>query len=224
MTKKKTDPVVHKIACIHHVTLSGTLAERIHPAKTHKEVTFHFKPGVNVLCGPNGSGKSTIMATLYPSNMSPGEREFKIKVDPGPCRHMDFEKNNPRVQSSFNDYQPMGFQVVVRRTSHGEMVKALTSGFPKASGLKGACMLMDEPEVALDIDGIFDMVRGLEHRMTHPDVHPINQYVIATHAPAILLNPLFNVIELVPGYRDRVSRSLEAILHKERSDGPGGEP
>lgn len=196
-----------KKACVHRVVLSRHFASRL----GKKQKTFRFKPGVNILAGPNGSGKSTILEAIqdYVHHQKDTSRRkrlaVRVDVDPGPYLRFDFEHDNPRIQSAFSESSAgMLVQLKSHFVSHGEMTNRLI-GYLATDPKPGSCVCLDEPEQALDMEGIRTLVRTLKRSKA-------NQVIVATHAPALILEPAFNIIELRKGYRDAVGAHLQDLL------------
>jgi predicted ATPase len=172
------------------------MAQRMGRKKGKYEVKF--LPGVNVLVGPNGSGKSTVLAAVRRKIEHTRDKleEIEIKSAPGPCRVLDFEKDNPRTKSYFEGGGGIGFQVSSMFSSHGEVTKAILKELDSPT-FTGACVLLDEPEAALDMEGIQLLVRMVL-------ACPAHQLIVATHCPVLILHPQVHVVELRRGYRKRV--------------------
>lgn len=202
---------------VQSLRLTGALAARVGAKRLRK---FDFKRGVNILCGPNGCGKTTVLNALFPRkkdggiglDMDPSQWGFdpkRIKVEGtrhGMIRRFDFEKNNPRM-SGHNAFM-MGNMSMwalgrnLEMKSHGEAQKYLLDGLLK---VVDSVLLLDEPEQALDLDGMQTLKMMLGHLQRC-------QIVIATHSPALILDPAYNVVELVPGYRKKVREMLTRLV------------
>lgn len=185
---------------------------------------FTFAKRVNILCGPNGCGKSTVLKALFPQ---PKKRDgmwadnnieeaifldtIKVRVQTtgGMVRRFDFEANNPRVQRGYGLMEPRDFAMsahrgAARAMSHGESQKKLFDNLLSSEAVYGAMILLDEPEQALDIDGLVhlrEILRGAR-----------SQFIIATHSPLLILEPQFNIIEMVPGYQDKIRKFVSALV------------
>jgi predicted ATPase len=187
---------------------------------------FDFKPGVNILCGPNGCGKSTILKALFPT---PKKEQDGLRLDtdieslvhmdsvkrkvwgtPGAMvRRFDFEMNNPRVQRgvgmmSMEDMSSWARGQRMRAMSHGEVQKLLFDNLLSAEATKGAILLLDEPEQALDMEGATKLLTIL--RKTK------RQYIISTHSPFLILEKKFNVIEMKYRYVSALRTAYQALL------------
>lgn len=209
-----------KKALLERLTLSGRAAEALfHRRKT----VFEFKPGVNVLAGPNGSGKSTILKLIFPGGKASlgdatsieravhldGFRKRIKAKDRVLVRQFDFEMNNPRLVRSLgmmetHDFALFGAGQRLRRLSHGEAMRQL---FEQLLTKPGRCIvLLDEPEQALDFPGL-GTLRALLKKASR-----WTQFVVASHAPVLMLEPSFNVIELEEGYVQGVRETLDLLL------------
>jgi len=223
MDTPKKKQKIPKNPVIDMVQVTGHLAVRVGAKKLRR---IYFKRGVNILCGPNGSGKSTTLNAVFPRSkksknslaydMDPSQwgfdpKRIKIAGTPG-CmvRRFDFEKNNPRTSGHNAFYSGnMGLWAFGRSAemlSHGEAQKKLMAMLLNTEKDAQHCvMLLDEPEQALDFDGLALLKKSLAQ------VKSV-QFIIATHSPSFILDPSYNVIELVEGYREKIRHALVQIL------------
>jgi predicted ATPase len=185
-----------KVALLRSITLLNELATRC-GSKKEAPITFKFEPGVNLLVGPNGSGKSTILSALTEHTSS-----AKYETD-GEVRtwFLDFEKSNPRVKGSLAHSKNIRFDVACHFRSHGEVVQALLNTFSSPE-MKGCLALTDEPDMALDLSGI----KKLQKAITNCQAA---QQIITCHSPFLMLCGKFNVVEMRPGYLDKVRKALK---------------
>jgi len=162
-----------------------------------------LQPGINVLIGPNGSGKSTILTGLNRK----WKKQIKLTISGnGKLNYyaFDFEKDNPRKQNAFySDNDRAIAQLAMIMSSHGESVKTLIAWLLDEK-LKDKLMLYDEPEQALDLEGLQTLVANARQS-------PAEQIIIATHSPAIILQPDFHVVELVDGYKEQIRNHVIAL-------------
>ena len=177
--------------CVHKIEFRNKLAERV------KKNPVSFQPGVNLLIGPNGSGKSTICSSLA---KNPKHPDVAFDVTPGKFRFFDFERDNPRVKS----YVESDIDIYVRMMSHGEVIKELLKTLTQ-KGVQDEAVIIDEPEAAVDVDGIEQLIKSLR-------ASPAHQVIVATHCPFLIWQSDFNIVELVDGYREHVKTRVEKLL------------
>lgn len=194
-------------ACVRTLRIYAYYARRLE--EDAKQRTFHFKEGVNILCGPNGSGKSTLLEAIEGCAGKGNERPTKIKAelvdyDPGPFKKFDFEKDNPRCQNivEAGGFAQFAFGMRAKFSSHGETTRELLRQL--MDGFERACVLIDEPEQALDMQGLHKLVEQLK-------ASKARQIIIASHSPNLILDPGFNVVELEEGYRTKVGLNTLAL-------------
>lgn len=185
-----------KVALLKSITLTDYLSARC-GGKKKAPVTFKFEPGVNLLVGPNGSGKSTILSALTQPNASAKyETSGEIRT-----WFLDFEKSNPRVKSNLAYSKNIRFDIACHFKSHGEVVQALLSTLSDPE-MKGRLALVDEPDMALDLPGIKKLQKALANCQA-------SQIIVACHSPFLMLCGKFNVVEMRPGYLDKVRKALK---------------
>jgi len=163
--------------------------------KRIKKRKLQFKPGPNVIIGPNGSGKSSLLEVIMDFEKK-RTSDCIITFIPGTYYAFDFEKQNPRKSQHFTT----GLDIYSRFLSHGESNKAII-GMLKGGEAKDAMFFLDEPEQALDIDGI-------EQLLSIVETSESSQILIVTHHPHIITHPMFNVVELEKGYYQKVINSV----------------
>ena len=178
--------------------ISNKLKERI------LRHNIDFVPGVNLLIGPNGSGKSSLLSQIKKSERR-SEGDVVIKADAGVFMAFDFEKDNTRTKHP-NLLPSSMYEVgiVTRFISHGETVKMVLENLTSEDAV-GKMLLLDEPEQALDVDGLLTLVDQLRNTTA-------NQVIVATHSPTLILQPEFNVIELVEGYRQKIRDHVASLI------------
>jgi len=178
----------------------GQMAKRVNKSE------IEFQPGVNLLIGPNGSGKSTILRILREHNYPAVESKITTNGQ-GTMYSFDFEKNNPRHQGALHREGPkFHHQLASMMSSHGETVKSIIA-LLKDPQAQGAVLLMDEPEQALDMQGLQELIELMKTSQA-------DQIIVATHSPFLILEPNFHIIELVDGYRQEVSQAINHLNQK----------
>ena len=166
-----------------------------------------FSPGLNILVGPNGCGKSTVLRVLRDT----GWRELHeceiVKAGKGNVEWFgyDAEQDNPRSSSSRD-----AFPFLSAAGSHGQVQRRVFKYISERLQ-PGMLVIMDEPESALDMDGVEVLFATIQAR---PDL----QWIIASHHILIWQLADANVIEMVPGHRDKTIMQHQRII---ASSGPG---
>jgi predicted ATPase len=220
----KVEPFKGANPVFKRIRISGPFAKKMWSARFKD---FDFKPGVNILCGPNGSGKSTILKALFPKpkknkdefSFDMGNLEESIFMDTmkvkvwgtsgALVRRFDFEMNNPRVHRGMGMMEMTDFirhasAGKARQMSHGEAQKALFDAMLTNEATKSSILLLDEPEQALDLDGITKLLTIL--RKTR------RQYIISTHSPFLVLEKKFNILELKYRYVHELRAAYKKLL------------
>lgn len=176
--------------------------------------TLNFVPGVNVIIGPNGSGKSSLIKMIMQQEdqYQKLEREgLKLFVGGGgeqyPLISVDVEQL--REMPHWVESQADMFRIGLRRKSHGESTRFAFGGLQTAND--PTICLIDEPELALDMVGMAQLVTTLK-------ASKALQILIATHHPLIILQPDFHVVELVKGYRESVRLFVRAMAGLEKGE------
>jgi len=119
-----------------------------------------FLPGINLIVGDQGTGKSSLIAAIaaacnakqfhYPLGL---ENKVEILAGRSVAGGFDFERDNPRVQSVFNDN--IHFHISTKLSSHGEtniaILKSLTQQRDKV-------IFLDGPDVGLSIRSVTKVV------------------------------------------------------------------
>lgn len=163
-----------------------------------------FTPGLNYVVGKNGSGKSTLLKMLYNYSVlrSKDSESKKIKArklgiesielyhSKNTCtlRYFDSE-DTPRTNRDTNpnmsgdDLKTMIFSIFI---SHGQFSKKVIDSlrtFPE-----GDIIVIDEPEVGLDLDALINVKSILE------EVSDKIQIIASTHNPILLSSSKCNYI------------------------------
>jgi predicted ATPase len=194
------------------LTLSGKWAKRVGAKRSRK---FTFEPGVNLLVGPNGSGKSTVLqALMHKASSDKQNKNKEISIDfvsdsvgRLSIKMFDFEKQSPRTRPDFVSGGGMAFQVGSHFRSHGETNRDLVEGLVRSEEVDGALFLLDEPDQALDFEGIMELVEALK-------ACKAIQTLVSVHHPGLVCDASFHGVEMVKGYRNTVRERLRAILEK----------
>lgn len=126
--------------------------------KSGDKVKFHS--GVNLIVGDQGTGKSSLLAAIaaacnakqfhYPIGL---ESKVAILSSRGVAGGFDFERDNPRVQNTFNDN--VQFHIASKLSSHGETNKTILLAIMKQHD---SVIFLDEPDMALSIRSITKLV------------------------------------------------------------------
>lgn len=139
---------------------------------------------VTMLAGPNGAGKSTVLDALQELILNPSRKQWTRESAPilveGDCKAvycLNFEKDNPRtVDPQYLPGASYGAALLSRFKSHGQSnYKLLCESFD--SDLFDV-MVLDEPECALDLDGLITLRQRL--------MSTSKQIILATHSPMLL--------------------------------------
>ncbi len=141
-----------------------------------KDDTFHFKQGINLLVGDQGTGKSSLLEVITKNG-----KNFPVAIEATPIKlfAFDFEKDNFRTKAFIDNNNPM-FQVLVKKKSHGETVKAVLQNIV---GVTNSLIIMDEPDMALSIRSIYALIDTFKE-ITDKG----NQVVISAHNPLFILS------------------------------------
>lgn len=193
---------------ITSIKLTGKYAERV-GAKRQK--TFKVRPGLNLLVGPNGSGKSTIFEAIREAARGDRGRKppdgVEIKSSNKIAIHFfDFEKQNVRTLGHFLDNSDgMLFQMASKFQSHGEVNRVMAKSMLEAESVAEGCVLLDEPDQALDHDGAV-------HLLVRLKACKAKQVIAAVHHPFIVLQRDLYVIEMRKGFRADMRRHIKAAV------------
>ena len=177
---------------------------------------------VSLLCGPNGSGKSTVLDAL--NDLITGKPPFpdhdwttsNVPIVPvGAAKAIfcfSFERDNPRtVDLRWAHSGAAPAAVVSRCRSHGQSNYALLSAAFDNEAFD--VMVLDEPEAALDLDGLLQ----LRELLMSTD----KQVLLATHSPLLLSLKGEQEVSILefgpqPGYAERVLQAYVGVLRGER--------
>lgn len=153
-----------------------------------KGFSVMFRDGVNLLVGDQGTGKSSLYQALVvhgiqkPRGIKLPRKadvplEFTRKGEPRPILAFDFEHDNFRTKTWFDD--SMTFHVVSMFSNHGETVKALMGQWSEVD--KPAFVLVDEPDMALSIRLCYRLADSFKHVATQG-----GQVVATAHNPIVI--------------------------------------
>ena len=189
------------------VQLTERYAERVGATD---ERTITFESGINLLVGPNGSGKSTVIEAMMNATegheSGAGNKGVVVATSGRISGHFfDFEKGNLRTKATMSQGDLFFVQLGSKMRSHGEMNRFVARGLLDERKVEGGAVFLDEPDQALDFDGVVQLVSWLRDCKAA-------QAIVAVHHPLLVLQPDFNVIEMREGYRDEMAAALAAIL------------
>lgn len=190
---------------------------RLFCAKTEESITLELKDGINIIASPNGKGKTTIMEASQAFLMSK-EKPDGVILEPGyskkdkpavyffatkdmePQRMMD--NINPMSSSSTDE---VAFWFNRTSLSHGQSTRELMVDINElATNGNAGCIIIDEPEIAMDSDNIVLLINEINKLKTKV------QFIIVSHHPWIVLNKDFNVINLDP-LVDSQQKAIESM-------------
>ena len=180
---------------------------------SHPQESYEFKAGVNLLVGQNGCGKSSLLYAMRPRHAAEKLCTYELdrsKVKQVSLLWLDFEKDNPRTKSMFDreiDGQDNFSRTVAsfhsKFMSHGESSRMLLRTLEQEVTEENL-VILDEPEQALDFAGLQELKRVLARL-------PVQQVIIATHSPWLILEPSYHVVELTPNYRKTIREELQRL-------------
>lgn len=136
-----------------------------------------FAPGVNLIVGDQGTGKSTLIDCI---------RQAERYKDTIKCyakgrvqtASFNFETDNCRGKSVFDDSKDMMMQVSMLFMSHGQVTNGIVAGLPK---LANTLVMLDEPDLALSIRSARKLV-GLLKQAAENNA----QIIAAVHHPVVI--------------------------------------
>lgn len=151
--------------------------------------SISFRAGVNLLVGDQGTGKSSMFQALQvhglknPKSLRLPRKadvpmEFIYEGEPMPVLAFDFEKDNFRTKTWFDDSSMM-FHASAMFVSHGEMVKAMMAQWECVD--KPVFVLLDEPDMALSIRSCRQLVQSFKHVAEQG-----GQVVATAHNPVVI--------------------------------------
>ena len=184
------------------VTLKDSFAKRVGSKKPKK---FNFKTGVNLLVGPNGSGKSTVLEAIYEKSCRPFSYAEVETSGPVGVYYFDLEKGNVRTKNTLDNDGLAGFQVMSHFRSHGQVNKDLVKGLLDSEKIRDGVSMLDEPDQALDYDGIISLSSWLSRSKA-------KQIIVSVHNPLLVLDPSFHVIEMRRGYCKKMRNSIRELV------------
>lgn len=156
--------------------------------KKDEKITFH--PGINLLVGDQGCGKSSLIRLLAKNDTKILKFNI-IKPQKGELqsRFFDFEKSNPRINSSLpNDSKRCNATLAMIFSSHGETVNAIINASKEFEA--PLVLLMDEPDMALSPRSIIKLANSFQI-LKERNI----QIIAAAHNP-ILITAMKEVLSL----------------------------
>lgn len=166
------------------------------------QISFNFKPGVNVIIGRNGIGKSTVIEAInnaWVKNKSSEGLLYEEKKMNNKERIYIFsaEENNPKRQlSNISMFDPDYADKTVHWLNRSEMSSGVQTKefFDDAMYLSenARIIILDEPEQALDAESMLYIKKELKEKSKD------TQFIIVSHHPAFILDPDFNILEFDP--------------------------
>jgi len=141
--------------------------------------TFDFRSGVNLLVGDQGTGKSTLIAQLRAHVEKSLDCYLRIERDkPTKAVMFDFERDNPRIRSLPRE---AGFEgaVLAYYMSHGEHISRILAVLERER--QPSTFLLDEPDTALSIRSICELVRRLKQASESG-----HQVICSVHNPFLI--------------------------------------
>jgi predicted ATPase len=140
---------------------------------------FEFRPGLNLLVGDQGSGKSSLIEVIKSmANKHPGLSDKAIKKavtleieGSFPVGGFDFEKDNFRTKSHFNENIDYMFQVQAHFKSHGQTNWKVLDALEHTKGL----IYLDEPDMALSIRSIKKLRKKIDEVATDTQILAVVQ-------------------------------------------------
>lgn len=172
--------------------------------KEFEQISFNFKPGVNVIIGRNGIGKSTIVKAMNAAWIEGDDNaqkgliyETKQNNDRESIYILTAEENNPRQQlASISPYDKYYADKTVHWLNRSEMSSGMQTKeyFEDAMELakKASIVILDEPEQALDAESLLNIKEQLKKHSKE------TQFIIISHHPAFILEEDFNILEFDP--------------------------
>ena len=148
-----------------------------------------------MLQGENGSGKSTLLHSIYYALRGQQVEGYIYRLDTGGLKIgevylFDAEAHNPRTNLEFFKDDPHTREFL-EMASHGQvMLSMFRENFPSLPD--GACLLLDEPEMALSVSNqrrILKMLLELVDRKHF-------RVICATHSPVLIEAPETYTINL----------------------------
>lgn len=213
------------------ITPEFSLWGNILGGRRKKDLELNFNSEmINVIASPNGSGKTTIMKSIE-SLVFNKEDDFRLKRSEDgkviglsvKARYKKDQKRKPMFFIGIDDLAPdrqknnispwdkdssiaIAYWFDKGTKSHGQSnFECIEDLITVAS--KGDLIWIDEPELALDMTKMIDLVELLKNALKN------TQIVVISHHPFFVLNKEFNVIELdgTNKYQNASRKALKSL-------------
>jgi predicted ATPase len=174
-------------------------------SNTQQSLSVDFVPGVNVLVAPNGTGKTTLLNAIESLVFNPEGTEGVLAET---LPHKQGRSNvfffsvkglEPKDKLATDDpanamdVKEVALWFTRLRLSHGQINQELMEDITEiAENGTAGLIVIDEPEIALDPNNIFQLIQRLKALCKE------TQFIIVSHHPWFVLNKDFNIIDLNP--------------------------
>lgn len=146
-------------------------------------LTIDFRAGINLLVGDQGCGKSSLLKVLTSIDFLD---VAQVDRDKGTMyKFFDFEKHNPRIKALPKGQAKFMGSLVSYFQSHGQTVKKLLDAIKEIN--QGLVIIMDEPDMALSIRSINNLIHLLSKTQNQIIMSAHNQTLIASQPEVLCL-------------------------------------